>query len=94
VETVAYRVVQESLTNIVRHARADHVEVCVRVSNGGLRAEVTDDGTGFDPVANSGSLGLRGMAERADLAGGRLHLRSSPGVGTTVQLWLPLGDRS
>jgi signal transduction histidine kinase len=94
VETVVYRVVQESLTNVVRHARAQHVTVHVEASGTRLVARISDDGVGFDPSSARDSLGLRGMAERADLAGGSLRLHSGPDAGTTVELDLPVDGRS
>lgn len=91
VETVVYRVVQESLTNVVRHSGAARVSVLVEHKEGALRAVVADDGAGFDPAAVRASLGLRGMEERAALVGGALVLESEPGCGTTVTLEIPLG---
>src|SRR6266540_3186071 len=92
VETVAYRVIQEAVTNVVRHARAASVRVVVTRSAGGLRVSVTDDGVGFDPAGvGSGSLGLSGMLERAALVGGAVSLTAAPRAGTTVVLEVPLG---
>lgn len=91
VETVAYRVVQESLTNVVRHSGAAAVSVGIEHLEGTLRAVVADDGVGFDPLVVRTSLGLRGMEERAGLVGGTLVLDSAPGRGATVVLEIPLG---
>lgn len=92
VETVAYRVIQEAVTNVVRHAGAASVRIAVARSADRLRVAVTDDGVGFDPAAvGSGSLGLGGMMERAALVGGAVSLTASPGRGTTVVLEVPLG---
>lgn len=92
IETVVYRVVQEALTNVTRHARATAVRVSVVVADGRLRAEIVDDGTGFDPTAaHHRSLGVTGMAERAALAGGEVRIASTPGAGTTVRLDVPVG---
>jgi two-component system, NarL family, sensor histidine kinase DevS len=92
IETVVYRVVQEALTNVARHARASRVRVSVAVAESGLRAEIVDDGAGFDPAAaHHRSLGVTGMTERAAVAGGRVEITSSPGAGTTVRLDLPVG---
>lgn len=86
-ETVVYRVIQEALTNVVRHAKASTASVVVHKSDGLVRAIVEDDGRGFDTsTAGTSSLGLRGMVERTSLAGGSLHLHSQPGQGTTVAL--------
>lgn len=92
IETVVYRIVQEALTNVTRHAGAAQVRVSLTVANGQLRAEIVDDGAGFDPTGvRRRSLGLTGMSERATLAGGRLEVASAPGAGTTVRLELPVG---
>lgn len=92
VETVVYRVVQEALTNVVRHAGATRAQVDLAVAGGCLRAVVTDDGVGFDPAGPSQrSLGLRGMGERTSLVGGRVEITSAPGAGTTVSLEVPVG---
>ena len=92
VETVAYRVVQEALTNVVRHARATRVQVKLAVAGGCLRAVVADDGMGFDPSERRDrSLGLAGMRERTSLVGGRVDIGSTPGSGTTVALEVPVG---
>jgi signal transduction histidine kinase len=90
VETVVYRVVQESLTNVVRHARAQRVSIVVAVRDRRLRAVVEDDGVGFDPAATERTLGLRGMSERASLAGGWVEVTASLEAGTTVVLEVPL----
>lgn len=91
VETVVYRVVQEALTNVVRHARAARVDVTLRVDETAVQATVADDGVGFRPEEHARSLGLRGVAERAELAGGTVAVRSAPGRGTTVTLEVPRG---
>ncbi|HLF41259.1 MAG TPA: sensor histidine kinase, partial [Acidimicrobiia bacterium] len=92
VETVVYRVVQEALTNVVRHARARRVQVALAQENSSLRAVVTDDGRGFDPAAAEGrSLGLAGMRERASLVGGSVTVTSTPASGTRVELEVPVG---
>jgi signal transduction histidine kinase len=90
IATVAYRVVQESLTNVIRHARARTVSVTVTVHGGRLRAVVEDDGVGFDPSRSSEDLGLRGMRERAGLVHGTLSIASAPGRGTSVALEVPV----
>ncbi|HLF40746.1 MAG TPA: sensor histidine kinase [Acidimicrobiia bacterium] len=91
VETVAYRVVQEALTNVVRHARARHVSVRLAGNGTRLRAVVTDDGVGFAAEATgAGTLGLLGMRERAMLVGGQVDVTSAPGAGTRIELELPV----
>jgi signal transduction histidine kinase len=96
IETGCFRVAQEALTNVVRHARAQAVTVNLTIREGQLRLSVRDDGIGFDVAAmreeavRGGSLGLLSMEERAALAGGGLTCVSSPGSGTDVQAWFPL----
>jgi len=87
-ETTAYRMVQEALTNIAKHARAEQVRVLVSVSDGELRIEVQDDGVGFDPDSSDVGFGLAGMHERASLAGGTLSVESGR-HGTLVRASLP-----
>jgi PAS domain S-box-containing protein len=87
------RILGEALTNTRTHARARHVRVGVWVTGATLRAEVSDDGEGFDPASRSHSTnghGLGGMRERADRLRGRLEILSEPTAGTTVRLDVPL----
>ena len=92
VATVVYRVVQEALTNAVRHSYASSASVVVSTAAGRLRALIEDDGIGFDPAEPvSGHLGLQGMKERAELIEGTVRVVSAPGEGTTVVLEVPLG---
>jgi two-component system, NarL family, sensor histidine kinase UhpB len=94
VQTAVYRILQEALANIGRHAGATAVAVEMEVENESLELRIRDDGAGFDPAsvvrdASDGpgaGLGLSGMVERARLAGGELDVRSAPGGGTTVTL--------
>lgn len=92
---VVYRVVQEALTNVLRHADADRVRVELRSGNGRVVAEVEDDGRGFAPerVARDGGagLGLLGMEERAALVGAELTIDSAPSEGTRVRISVPTG---
>jgi two-component system sensor histidine kinase UhpB len=90
-QLVAYRVVQEALSNVARHARASRVKVTVMGCNGSeVTVTVADDGDGFDTDRlDGGRSGLAGMRERALLARARIDVRSAPGEGTTVQLTLP-----
>jgi signal transduction histidine kinase len=91
-ETVLYRLVQEALTNVAKHARAEHVEVTVIAREaGGVELTVRDDGGGFDPAAPRGGFGLIGMQERVGLAGGTLEIVSAPGSGTIVRAMLRAG---
>jgi signal transduction histidine kinase len=89
-ETTVYRVVQEALTNVVKHARATRVDVAVGRLDGAVRAEIVDDGVGFEADAPTGGFGLAGMRERVVLAGGRLTIeRRSPGTAVLVELPAP-----
>lgn len=92
VETVLYRVAQEALTNVVRHARAAEASIVVTVSRGSVQLVVEDDGVGFDPTALAPAerIGLIGMRERLELLGGSLRLESAPGGGCSVHGRLPL----
>jgi signal transduction histidine kinase len=91
VETALYRVVQESLTNIVKHAGAQRVSVSLARRPSGAAAVIEDDGTGFDQRAmRDDGLGLLGMRERLGLIDGRLEVESRPGAGTTVVAEVPL----
>lgn len=88
-QTCVYRVIQEALTNCVRHARAQAITVRMTAADGVLRISVTDDGVGFDTRAVHGGLGLRGIEERVNEIGGALRIRSAPGQGTTLAMELP-----
>jgi len=99
-ETVLYRVAQEALTNVVKHARADHAWVALQVRHGQVTLQVGDDGAGFattqaaDPVAGQLGLnhfGLASMRQQLEMAGGSWQVHSRPGNGTTVTATLPLG---
>jgi PAS domain S-box-containing protein len=96
VSNVCFRVVQEALRNIRKHADARTVEILVEGVDGGTRVAVRDDGHGFEPgqPEEPGHLGVAGMRERAELAGGRLEVHSVTGEGTTVELWLPREESS
>jgi signal transduction histidine kinase len=99
IETVIYRVAQESLTNVIRHAQAQTVCVELSVGEASARLQVEDDGRGFDPEhvdINDGRqrLGLLGMRERVEVLGGSFEVYSTPGQGTTVQLEVPLYELS
>lgn len=84
VQTVLFRVVQESLTNVARHSGAERVSVVVSAREGLVRLMIEDDGRGFDPAAHTGRFGLAGIRERVELLGGRLRIESSPGAGAAV----------
>jgi signal transduction histidine kinase len=91
----AYRIVQEALTNVARHARAKMVQVRLAEKNGELALEVHDDGRGIpaDAVASRCAFGLVGMRERAYARGGSFTVGSVPGGGTTVRVVIPLDRR-
>jgi len=91
VETAAYRMLQEALTNVARHAGVGEVDVHVRHEGAELFLEVEDKGVGFDAAAVRGTSGLSGMYERATLLGGQLTIESQPGAGTRLIATLPCG---
>jgi two-component system sensor histidine kinase UhpB len=86
-EVVVYRIAQEALANVMRHARAQRVELRLERVGSGARLRIADDGIGTPPGAHGG--GIRGMRERTVLAGGTLTVQSDSGVGTVVTLELP-----
>jgi len=91
VETALYRIVQESLTNVVKHAKARNVSVLVTRRDGAVKAVIEDDGRGFEPAERRGEgFGLVGMSERLALLGGRLEIESSEEAGTTIAAEVPL----
>jgi signal transduction histidine kinase len=90
--SVAYRIVVEAITNIRKHAKADSTSIRLRNADRGIAVSVQDDGVGFSPQEASDlphHMGLASMRERAELAGGRIQIRSLPGGGTTIEFWLP-----
>jgi PAS domain S-box-containing protein len=95
-ETLAYRVVQEALSNSAKHAHPVSVTLAVETTGGQLRVEIVDDGEGFDAgkareFLQSGRVGLASMRERVELANGTFMVHSAPGRGTTVVASLPMG---
>lgn len=94
VGVLAYRIVQEALMNVCKHAQAAKVEVIAESVDKGIRVTIADDGRGFLQKADSESgFGTRTMRERTEMAGGRFDLWSAPGRGTTVSLWIPVSAR-
>ncbi len=96
-ETLAYRVVQEALSNVAKHSGAERVTVTVEANELHLRVEVEDDGRGFDAALardflREGRVGLASMRERVELASGSLVVRASPGRGTSITAALPLDE--
>ena len=94
VETIVYRITQEALTNVAKHAKAGHVWIRLTADQDAVDLTIRDDGVGFDPaqaarLLNDGHFGLAGMRERVELGGGRLDLESQPGHGTTIRVALP-----
>jgi two-component system, NarL family, sensor histidine kinase UhpB len=94
-ETLAYRVVQEALTNAAKHARANRVAISVEATTTSLRVEVEDDGRGFDSAMTreflrQGRVGLAGLRERVELANGTFVIRSNRGRGTSIVATLPV----
>ncbi len=91
IQLLIYRVCQEALHNVRKHARATHVNVSLSESKAGILVQIDDDGIGFDLARGSapGHIGLIAMRERVQLAGGRTTIASQPGKGTSVEFWLP-----
>jgi signal transduction histidine kinase len=87
-----FRVAQEALRNVARHARARTAEISLLSIDGGLQLAVQEDGVGFHPARDRErpSLGLSSMKERVHLLGGELDIDSAPGHGTTIVAWVPL----
>lgn len=90
VETVIFRIYQELVTNVLRHAQAEQVSIELYDRNNTRILTVEDDGVGFDPEARSNGAGMTGMRERAALVNGTIRFESEPGVGTQVTLEIPL----
>jgi len=93
-----YRIVQEAVTNVVRHAAVDEATVTLSRGNGTVTVTIRDEGCGFDfpdpgTLPGDGGTGLAGMRERATLVGGTFAVRASPGKGTTVRASVPTADR-
>jgi signal transduction histidine kinase len=100
VEVALFRIVQEALANVGKHAQAHHVDLRLIQDDREIRVIVADDGIGFNvagALSRTGpteSVGLMGMQERARLLGGRLEVQSDDGAGTTVRVWIPLDDKA
>lgn len=95
IRALCYRIAQEALANVKTHAAATQVEVLLESQAAGVHVTIRDDGIGFHPDALRrvpGHLGLPDMRERAELSGGWLRIDSAPGVGTTVDFWIPAPD--
>lgn len=92
-EAVAFRIVQEALTNASKHSGARAIDVALSCDNGSLTMSVKDDGCGFDPSRMHMGIGIRGMKDLATLAGGSLNIESAPQKGTVVRCELPVNLR-
>jgi signal transduction histidine kinase len=96
VEQNVLRIAQEATTNALKHGLATRVEIRLQFEAQRLRLTVKDDGVGFDPSKNlaisSGHFGIQGMRERAERAGGELRLSTEPGIGTEVEVTIPVGS--
>jgi signal transduction histidine kinase len=88
-ENTLYRVVQEALTNVVKHAEAEQVRLVLRETDGRIDVRIRDDGSGFDVGTPTDGFGLLGMRERIELAGGELEVTSRSGEGTELRAWVP-----
>ena len=96
IESSLYRIVQESLTNVIRHAQASHVDVILEWQDEKIVVIIEDDGVGFDmqSVHNANQLGLLGMQERAEMLGGTFLIDSTPNRGTTLVVEIPYVNSS
>jgi signal transduction histidine kinase len=96
IEVTLFRIIQEAVSNIARHAGAAHVRVGLIVTDGSARVTIVDDGAGFDvartigPAGSDGSVGLVGMQERVGLLGGTIEIRSGAETGTEIVVDVPL----
>jgi signal transduction histidine kinase len=99
IETVCFRLAQEALTNVVRHAKAKHVRIDLALTNDEIHLSIKDDGEGFDlrnahhQMMQGKSFGLLGMKERVVLVGGQIEIESVPGCGTEVRATVPVQNQ-
>jgi signal transduction histidine kinase len=94
IQLTAYRLIQEALTNVVKHAKADSAKILIESGEDAVAIWVIDNGQGFDPdKPPDGRHGLTGMQERVRIHHGTLSITSSAGAGTTISAWLPVGGR-
>ncbi len=98
-EVAVFRIIQETLSNIKKHAKADRAIIRMQINNGMLKATVSDNGIGFDydrrqkhnnDITNAGGFGIYGMRQRAELLKGKFNLESQRGKGTTIVLDVPI----
>jgi signal transduction histidine kinase len=88
-ETAVYRLVQEALTNIAKHAQASRVDVTVTEGERSVKVTIEDNGIGFDTTSETSGFGVAGMTERVGLVGGEMAIESKPGSGTSIRAELP-----
>lgn len=100
IETALFRIFQEALTNIVRHAKASNVHISLKMANGAVEGVISDDGQGFDkivphsPPENRSGFGILGMRERAELCGGEFSINTPAGGGTKITIRIPIKGRA
>lgn len=94
IEVAVFRIIQEALNNVAKHAEASHVKVLLETQANTICAIIRDDGLGFDPdtAEEENSFGIRGMKERTDLLGGSININSAPGKGTEIFLRIPVEE--
>jgi two-component system NarL family sensor kinase len=92
VEIVLYRVIQEAVNNVIKHARASLLDIKLNRDASGISASITDNGVGFDTtkVESSGGIGLKNIAARVEYLKGTVDYRSAPGAGTSLRVWVPV----
>jgi signal transduction histidine kinase len=95
IETAIYRIVQEALTNVARHAGTNSVEVMIKLEEQMITVEISDQGQGFElsSVDSTSHMGLNSMRERAYVVGGLMDIQTAPGKGTRVQVVIPLSGK-
>lgn len=97
-ETACFRIIQEAVTNVMRHAKATEIDIDIENTSDGVRFSIRDNGVGFDVSAArrrallGGSIGIAGMQERVEFLGGTLDIASAPGTGTHIEVFLPLSS--
>jgi len=89
IQTNLYRIVQEQLTNILKHAAASKVKISVRLTKKLIKLSISDDGKGFDPASLKDGIGLENIKRRAEMFSGKCKLKSSPGNGCELLVELP-----
>jgi signal transduction histidine kinase len=94
VHLAVYRILQEQLTNVLKHAAASKADVSLDFNEGQLKMVIRDDGKGFNIAVKSSGIGLHNMKSRAETVGGLLSLQSAPGTGTELRLTIPLVTKS